>query len=112
MKTIIYLLFMVFIVGCQPSSQSSDENGNDQKMEIPTNKSVAVNIEGMTCSGCEKAIENNIKAMEGVGKVKADHKEGMAWIEYDSTKVDVSSFFSTIRSTGYKVVEDQQNPDK
>jgi copper chaperone CopZ len=112
MKTTIYLLFLLFIVGCQTPSQPRDENGTSQKKEIQTNKSITVSIEGMTCTGCEKAIENNIKAMEGVGRVKADHKKGIAQIEYDTTLVDASSFSSTIRSTGYEVVEDKQNPSR
>ena len=112
MKTIIYLLFAMFIAGCQSPSQPSDQDDTNQQKEIQTNKSITVNIEGMTCTGCEEAIENNIRGLEGVGKVQADHKKGIAQIEYDSTKVDVSSFSSTIRSTGYQVVEDKQNPNK
>ena len=107
MKTILTMAAIIFLMGCQqatsPSSDSSEKE--EKQVEVKSNKTIALQVEGMTCEGCEKTIEGNVKGLEGVASVKADHKKGMTTVEFDSTMVDRARFVTTINSTGYKVVE-------
>lgn len=111
MKSILYLLFILSFLSCQ-QTKSPQENNDSQKEEIVSNKTLTIQVDGMTCTGCEATVENKIKGLPGVSNVKADHKKSFTKIEFDSSKVDKPTFVEAINSTGYKVVEDKQNHDK
>ena len=36
---------------------------------------ITLNVDGMTCHGCENIIENSLKDKKAISKVKADFKE-------------------------------------
>ena len=38
-------------------------------------KDIILNVNGMSCSGCENRIKNALLNIDGVKKVKADHKK-------------------------------------
>jgi len=103
------LLFLAVIFGftaCNQASSTSEKQ--EQKPEIAVNKTITMDVEGMTCNGCETAIENSIKNIDGVATVKADHKKGLAEIGYDSTRTEYSAFVTSIESSGYKVKKEEQ----
>ena len=70
---------------------------NAQKIEL--------NIDGMTCTGCENAIQKTINEFEGVYTSKADHVKGIALVELDSTKVDILKVKEAINELGYEAKE-------
>jgi copper chaperone CopZ len=109
-KPILLLALIISFMSCQ-QSKAPKENDN-QKTEVKTNKTLTLQVEGMTCTGCEATIENKIKGLQGVSKVKADHKKGLTQIEFDSSKVEKPAFIDAIKSTGYKVVSDKQKENK
>lgn len=60
-------------------------------------------IEGMMCSYCEKHVKEALKKIEGVQKVKANHKTGTAEL---ILKDDVSDEIlqKAVEEAGYKVI--------
>ena len=44
-------------------------------------KEYKMEVEGMSCGGCEKRIENIIQKISGVDKVEADYKKGTVIIK-------------------------------
>jgi len=65
---------------------------------------VALNIEGMTCTGCEQAVNHALKSQPGVFKAESNHKTGLAMVEYDSAKVDVNQLKQAVENqAGYTV---------
>tara|TARA_R110000765_G_scaffold9911_3_gene30832 strand:+ start:8200 stop:8796 length:597 start_codon:yes stop_codon:yes gene_type:complete len=68
-------------------------------------KEIKVTIEGMTCTGCEAHIENEVKKLDGILDVNADYKAANTIVKYDETKVDLQKIETAILSTGYKIVE-------
>ncbi len=103
MKTILYLTLLLFIAGCQQASSPSDKE--NKEADIKSNKTLTIQVDGMTCTGCETAIENKIRGLPGIANVTADHEKGLTTIEFDSSKVNKSSFESAIESTGYQVIK-------
>ncbi len=68
-------------------------------------KEIRVTIEGMTCSGCEAHIENEVNKLDGILKVDADYEAANTTVKYDETKVDLQKIETAILSTGYKIIK-------
>lgn len=73
-------------------------------------------VEGMTCGGCEMAVKNVVKKLDGVEKVDASHRESQATVTYDSAKVTPAQIVAAIEKLGYtaeRLREDarEQRPD-
>jgi copper chaperone CopZ len=110
MKKLIYLASIIILIGCQQTSSNSEKK--DQETNVKSNKTLTLQVEGMTCTGCETAIENKVKGIQGVVDVNADHQKGQTIVEFDSSMVDLSSFSKAIESAGYQVVKNQDPEDK
>lgn len=63
-----------------------------------------VQIDGMSCGGCEDAVENAVRTLEGVHRVDANHEAGTLEV---ATEVNVRNddIESTIHDAGYEVVD-------
>jgi len=66
------------------------------KMEI-----VNLNIEGMTCTGCEENINHSISKLDGILEIKSSYKKGTSVIEFDKSKTNLEAIKKIIRSKGY-----------
>ncbi len=66
-------------------------------------KATVIDVEGMTCGGCEKLVESVVGKLEGVTAVRANSSEGNVHVSFDSARVNVSSIVESInRETAYK----------
>jgi len=61
------------------------------------------NVSGMSCSHCEKAVENALEDL-GVATVKADSSGGKVEVEYDPSVVSLEAIKKEIHETGYTVL--------
>lgn len=98
--TILIVFFMVFpqLVG----SLNTSSGNNHMKGEI---SEVIIPVEGMTCSGCEFNIENAVKKLDGIIKVKADHQKGEVNIKFEKGKININDLVKAINKSGYKVIK-------
>jgi copper chaperone CopZ/uncharacterized membrane protein YidH (DUF202 family) len=72
----------------------------------PANRTeLTLQVEGMTCTGCENAIQNRVAELPGVESVTADHMAATTVVVYDKTKTSREAIAQTITDTGYKVVD-------
>lgn len=74
-------------------------------MEQLNVKEIKLNIEGMTCTGCEAHIESEVNKLVGILKVNADYEAENTIVKYDETKVDLQKIETAILSTGYKIIK-------
>ncbi len=98
--TVLVVFFMAFpsLVGSlNPSSGNNQMKGEISEVIIP--------VEGMTCSGCEFNIENAVKKLDGIVKVKADHQKGKVNIKFEKGKVNINDMAEAINKSGYKVIK-------
>ncbi|WP_059172041.1 copper chaperone CopZ [Bacillus sp. FJAT-27445] len=63
-----------------------------------------LNVEGMSCGHCVKAVEGSVGALEGVERVLVDLKEKTVAIEYKGDAVSLDKIKETIEDQGYDVV--------
>ena len=65
-------------------------------------KEIEINVEGMSCTGCENRIQNAVKMIEGVEEVKANHETGAVKI-IANEKVEEKEIKEKIEDIGFTV---------
>lgn len=84
-------------------SKKSPEIVYVQQASVET---VTYDILGMTCIGCEAAVNNVAQQVEGVLEVKASYETQTATISFDKSKVQPEQIKQAINSTGFTVKEE------
>lgn len=59
-----------------------------------------IEVTGMHCGHCEKAVENAIRAIDGVGKVKADREKNAVTVTMKND-IDEKLFIEAIEKEGF-----------
>ncbi len=65
---------------------------------------VVLNVEGMSCDHCVKAVNNSVGILPGVANVAVDLAGKTVTVEFDSAKVSVDKIKEEIEDQGYDVV--------
>lgn len=60
-------------------------------------------VEDMTCANCEMRIENALKKLDGIVKVKAVFGSSNVYITYDANIIRLNQIIQTIEKLGYTV---------
>jgi copper chaperone len=64
---------------------------------------VTLNVEGMSCGHCVKAVEGSVGALNGVSSVKVDLENKKVDVEFNQDEVTVDVIKETIDDQGYEV---------
>ncbi|MDR6123713.1 copper chaperone [Bacillus sp. SLBN-46] len=64
---------------------------------------VTLNVSGMSCGHCVKAVEGSVGVLQGVKKVAVNLDKGQVDVEFDSSVVTLSTIKETIDDQGYDV---------
>ncbi len=67
-------------------------------------QSLTWSIKGMTCDGCEIAVENEVNKLPGILSVDAVYSESAVNVKFDESKTNPESIVAAISKTGYKVL--------
>ncbi len=70
---------------------------------------VTLDVQGMTCSGCEYNVESALKKIDGVATVEADYSNAIAEIRYDPEFANVEKFVAAVNKSGYKATAPKKN---
>lgn len=67
---------------------------------------------GMHCSGCENIIENSVRSLPGVKRVKADYPTETVTVVFDPALIKVGDIRAAINRKGYRcsLPEDTEAP--
>lgn len=79
----------------------SGKTATEEVMQPFDLQTITVNIEGMTCTGCEEHVNSELSKVEGVASSKTSYEAGNSVVQFDPTKTKVDSIFAAIRQTGY-----------
>ena len=66
---------------------------------------VSLDVKGMSCEHCVKAVETHVGALNGVERVEVHLKEGKVEVEYNPESVSIETVKSTIEDQGYDVAK-------
>lgn len=62
-----------------------------------------IKVEGMTCGGCVKSIENALATHEGINRTSADLDAGAVSVEFDGKLIQRSAIERAIADAGFDV---------
>jgi copper chaperone len=63
-----------------------------------------LNVEGMSCGGCENAVVTAIEGIDGVTSARADHDADSVTVELDGTVSD-EQLAAVVSEAGYELVD-------
>ena len=105
------LLFSAFLFASCSKSVDASDNGDAKKTKSVTKK-VTLDVQGMTCAGCEYNVESALKKIDGVTKVEADAGKAVAMVEYDPKVAQIDQMVAAVNKTGYKASATAKDNDK
>lgn len=98
------LLFAaVLLAGCNSTVKKTDEAAAGTENAAAEWVEVTLNVEGMTCDGCENAIKAGVESLEGIAEVESSHEEGWTKVKYDKSLTSAEDIEGKITDTGYEV---------
>jgi copper chaperone len=66
-------------------------------------ETVSLNVSGMSCGHCVKAVEGSVGKLDGVKKVEVKLDKGQVDVEFDTNVVTLATIKETIDNQGYDV---------
>jgi len=66
-------------------------------------QTVTLNVEGMSCGHCVKAVEGSVGKLEGVNQVNVKLDEALVEVAYNDSQVSLDKIKETIEDQGYDV---------
>ena len=66
-------------------------------------ENVTLNVEGMSCGHCVKAVEGGVGELPGINEVKVDLEAAKVTVAFDEAKVSVAAIKEAIEEQGYDV---------
>jgi copper chaperone len=64
---------------------------------------VTLNVSGMSCGHCVKAVEGSVGELKGVSNVKVHLENGTVDVDFNSSEVTLDVIKETIDEQGYDV---------
>lgn len=68
-------------------------------------ENITLNVEGMSCGNCVKAVETNVGGLEGVNNVAVELEAGKVQIGFDQDKISLATIEEEIEDIGFDVVK-------
>ncbi|MGG0717304.1 copper chaperone CopZ [Robertmurraya massiliosenegalensis] len=62
-----------------------------------------LNVKGMSCGHCVKAVEGSVGKLDGVSEVKVNLEAGTVAVDFNSDVVTLDAIKETIDDQGYDV---------
>ena len=62
-------------------------------------------VEGMVCGHCEVAVQEAVRKLRGIKKVKAIKRKKEAMVEYDEAEVNLDQIIAAVNATGYQATK-------
>jgi mercuric ion transport protein len=84
-----------------------DKQQSEQMIDPENRVEITLEVEGMTCTGCEGLIMRRVGEIPGVESVLADHMKHEATIVFDKSMTDRQVLAKTIEEAGYKVLSEK-----
>lgn len=65
-----------------------------------------INVAGMSCGHCVKAVHDALYNKEGVSCVEVDLEKNIAEVDFDETRVSLEELENEIEEVGFDVVRE------
>ena len=104
MKNLMIVLAAVTLLfACNSQTKSSNDTEAKVQSANPEWIEVVLDVEGMTCDGCENAIKAGVESLDGIEVVESSYEEGWTKVKFDQSLTSVEDIEGKITDTGYVV---------
>ena len=97
---VVLIAAAVVAAGCLKKPEKAETTV--AKIDTTPSQVVTLDVEGMTCTGCEATIKTAVKKVQGVKQVEADYESGTATVTINPEKADIDKVIAAIDAAGYK----------
>lgn len=97
------LFAAALLAGCNTTTEKKNASETEQQNPAAEWVMVTIDVGGMTCDGCEKAIQASVEKLDGIASVESSHEEGWTKVKYDKSQTSVDAIEGKITDTGYEV---------
>jgi copper chaperone len=66
---------------------------------------LTLRVEGMSCGHCEITVQDAVRKLPGIKKVKASRRKKELVTDYDPAVVSPEQIAAAVKSTGYSVAD-------
>ena len=66
-------------------------------------ENVVLNVQGMSCGHCVKAVEGCVAELQGINEVKVDLENAQVTVAFDTAKVAIETIKEAIEEQGYDI---------
>lgn len=66
-------------------------------------ETVTLNVKGMSCNHCVKAVKDSVGALDGVKEVDVNLEAGTVAVQFDENVVQIDKIKEAIEDQGYDV---------
>ncbi|THE13388.1 copper chaperone CopZ [Bacillus timonensis] len=66
-------------------------------------QTVTLNVQGMSCGHCVKAVEGSVGKLDGVDQVSVKLDEALVEVSFNESQVSLDTIKETIEDQGYDV---------
>jgi len=98
---------LLLMVACN-NQKTSKEKPSDTQAVAADWVEVVLNVDGMTCDGCENAIKAGVENLDGIALVESSHEEGWTKVKYDANQTNLQQIEEKITETGYTVTGEKE----
>ena len=102
-KIMMLLIAAVLLAGCNSTDKKTNEASTNSEASAAEWVEVVINVDGMTCEGCENAIKAGVESLEGIAEVESSFEEGWTKVKYDKALTSEEDIEGKITDTGYTV---------
>lgn len=102
-KLMIILAAAAFLFACNSQTKPSEEAADKVQSANREWVEVILEVDGMTCEGCENAIKAGVESLDGIDEVESSFEEGWTKVRYDKSLTSVEDIEGKITDTGYTV---------
>ena len=102
-RILVVLTAALFLFSCSNAPKSGDEAVEQEPAANAEWVEVVLNVDGMTCEGCENAVKSGVESLEGIAEVESSHEEAWTKVKFDKSTTSLEEIEGKITETGYEV---------
>ena len=91
----VILFGAILFLGCAAENEKSEVAATNLK-------TVKIDVQGMTCSGCEFGVETALKKDAGVTSAEADFTTNSAEVAFDHKTCSAEQLVQAVKQSGYQ----------
>jgi len=107
MKLMTILFAALFV---SSSAFALDHHGDEKEKKKEGEK--VLNVSGMMCGNCEKAVSTELKKLKGVKEIKASHENNKVKLVLAEEHASDEELVKAIKEAGFEVIKDDEKKDK